>query len=61
MGNMVVVIGGKGKDFIAASGDKRSSLLSIPYRYLFSFGVVLVCSGLVILVVISGNKSEGHR
>jgi len=61
MGNMVVVIGGKGEGFIAASGDRSSGLLSIPYRYLFSLGVVLVCSGLGFLVVVSGNKTEGHR
>ncbi|HDH53858.1 MAG TPA: hypothetical protein ENH24_05170 [Nitrospirae bacterium] len=45
MGNMIVVFG----------SEAVSPLIAIPYRYLFSIGVVLVCTGLGILVMTSGK------
>ena len=51
MGNMIVVFG----------SEAVSPLIAIPYRYLFSIGVILVCTGLGILVMTSGKPSAGKR
>ncbi|HDH06732.1 MAG TPA: hypothetical protein ENH01_13715 [Nitrospirae bacterium] len=47
MGNMIVVFG----------SETVSPLIAIPYRYLFSIGVILVSTGLGILVMTSGRLS----
>ena len=51
MGNMIVVFG----------SEAGSPLIAIPYRYLFSIGVILVCTGLGILVMTSGKPSAGKQ
>lgn len=53
MGNMVVVFG---KSDVESIGP----LISIPYRYLFSIGVVLACAGSCILVLASGKRSSSR-
>jgi hypothetical protein len=42
LGNMVVVFGGK----YSTTGETITSILAVPYRYLFSTGVILICAGL---------------
>jgi uncharacterized protein YjeT (DUF2065 family) len=57
LGNMVVVFGSKQMQM---SSGHANALLSIPYRYLFSIGVILVCTGLGIITVTSGNISRSR-
>jgi protein-S-isoprenylcysteine O-methyltransferase Ste14 len=49
MGNMMVTFGSLGQEI--AAGTAARPLLSLPYRYFFSFGVVTVCAGLIVLVL----------
>ncbi len=56
MGNMIVSIG-RGSGPAAPTGMVQS-IISIPYRHVFSIGVVLVCSGLILLVASAGSKKD---
>ncbi len=58
MGNMIVVLGNNNAGFASGNAGAQAIPFSIPYRYLFSLGVILVCTGLVILVLYSGGKTE---
>jgi len=58
LGNMVVVFGSKQMQMTSGSAN---ALISIPYRYLFSLGVILVCTGLGIITVTSGKISCNRR
>lgn len=51
MGNMVVVLGGTGSGVGAHGNGAQSGFVAVPYRYLFSLGVIMVCSGLATLVL----------
>lgn len=57
MGNMIVVFGADKLDIVTGSAAATFSPTAIPYRYLFSLGVILVCTGLGILVATSGNHT----
>ena len=55
MGNMVVAFG---VQRIGVSGnDTGSTVIAVPYRYLFSLGIVLVCAGLVAVVITADDSS----
>lgn len=56
MGNMVVVLGGGTLDAAVTKAGMMSASFAIPYRYLFSIGVVLVCTGLSIVVLATNKK-----
>ena len=56
MGNMSVPLGISHMGM--HGGDRAVSALAVPYRYLFSLGVVLVCTGLGIIVVTAGRNSS---
>lgn len=60
MGNMIVTFGGSHN---AGQGAAAAhSVIALPYRYLFSLGVILVCAGLITLVLTAGKKSsEGQK
>ncbi len=59
MGNMVVALG---MHHMSMSGSESvKPMIAIPYRYLFSLGVILVCTGLGMLVMLSGNHSSGRQ
>jgi len=58
MGNMIVSLGSH-RDRVSGYDNVNSSI-SIPYRYLFSLGVILVSAGFIILVLTTGKiSSEG--
>ncbi len=57
LGNMVVVFGASHMSMPLNDAGVTSNMLAIPYRYLFSFGVILSCIGVGILVLFSGKKS----
>jgi hypothetical protein len=51
LGNMVVVFGQGPVSISADNAGSISSALSIPYRYLFSFGIILTCIGAGTIVI----------
>ncbi len=55
LGNMMVVLGSN-----LPSGDPiaTSNALTIPYRYLFSFGIILTCLGAGIIVLYSEKPAS---
>jgi len=53
MGNMIVVFG---SGYMSSVSDV-SGLLAIPYRYLFSSGVILACIGCGAIVLSGGSPS----
>jgi hypothetical protein len=55
MGNMIVVLGADSMDRATGNAAALSAPAAIPYRYLFSLGVVLVCTGLGTLIVTAGS------
>lgn len=55
MGNMMVVLGRTGAGLEAVTAESAQAPLAIPYRYLFSAGVLMVCSGMGLLVIASGK------
>jgi len=57
LGNMVVVFGG---DLSQISPGSVSSSLTIPYRYLFSFGIILTCIGAAIIVLFSRASTSAN-
>ncbi len=62
MGNMVVALGSKqtgisGKD----TEIVKSPIVAVPYRYLFALGVILICTGIGIIVLSSGNHPADNR
>ena len=59
MGNMIVVFGARQADM--SGSEAAGPLIAIPYRYLFSIGVILVCAGLGILVMTSGKASASKQ
>jgi len=61
MGNMVVVFWTTQMDMSAGSTGAVSPALAIPYRYLFSLGVILTCAGIGMVVLTAGNHSEKKR
>ena len=56
MGNMMVVLGRSGAGIETFTAGSGQATLAIPYRYLFSAGVLLACSGLGLLVIASGKS-----
>ncbi|UCD34539.1 MAG: hypothetical protein JSU90_09600 [Nitrospiraceae bacterium] len=56
MGNMMVVLGRSGAGIETFTAGSGQAPLAIPYRYLFSAGVLLACSGLGLLVIASGKS-----
>jgi hypothetical protein len=54
MGNMVVVFGAGNMSYVS----DVSGLLAIPYRYLFSIGVILTCIGCGTIVLSPGSFFE---
>lgn len=58
MGNMVVVFGAGEIDAAVTHAGMLSTSFAVPYRYLFSLGVILVCTGLSTVVLASGKKSS---
>lgn len=57
MGNMIVIFGANKLDIIRGSTTITFSPTVIPYRYLFSLGVILVCTGLGMIVATSCNHT----
>ena len=53
MGNMIVVFG---SGYMSSVSD-LSGLLAIPYRYLFSSGVILACIGCGTIVLTAGSNT----
>ena len=58
LGNMVVVFGAGQMNMPISDAETMSNALAIPYRYLFSFGIILTCIGTGIIVLFSDRKSE---
>ena len=61
MGNMLVVFGTDKPSMTNGGTSATVSPPSIPYRYLFSLVVILVCTGLGIIVAMSGGSSAGKQ
>ena len=59
LGNMVVVFGGSHSKAVASN----TPFMSVPYRYLFSSGIVMICTGLAMLVlsINSNSKRQGKE
>jgi hypothetical protein len=53
MGNMVVVLG---QDHVSSQVSDVSGIMAIPYRYLFSTGVILACIGCGTIVLSTGKS-----
>lgn len=62
LGNMVVLFG---SSEVNASGNDAEAIhnpwIAIPYRYLFSIGVVIVCTGLGMIVLSSGRAASKSK
>jgi len=58
LGNMIVVFGADNFNSSVSDASLLSGSLAIPYRYLFSFGIILACIGAGIIVLFSGNSSK---
>ncbi len=57
LGNMVVVFGAAPFNTTVTDAASLSGALAIPYRYLFSSGVILACIGAAIIVLFWGETS----
>ena len=58
LGNMIVVFGASPISISADDAGSISAALAIPYRYLFSFGVILMCVGAGTIVLCSDSGSS---
>lgn len=58
MGNMIVVFGPDNFNLSSGDAGSISSALAIPYRYLFSLGVILTCIGIGIIVLFSNTPTS---
>ncbi len=57
LGNMVVVLGAGPLNTTVSDASSLSGVLAIPYRYLFSTGVILACIGAALIVLYWGKTS----
>jgi len=57
LGNMIVVFGSNNLNSSVNNAGLLAGSLSMPYRYLFSSGIILSCIGAGIIVLFFGNSS----
>ena len=62
MGNMVVVFGTQQMNISGAEAETiYSPMIKIPYRYVFTLGIVLFCIGVGIIVLSFNNLSSSKH